>query len=137
MPAITGVKETCLYVEDLERAKRFYSDLLGVRVLVEDARFCALDMAGSGVLLIFVRGGTLAPVQLEGGVIPPHDGAGPVHIGIGIEPADFAEWERRLSEKGIPVESRVRWPRGGESLYFRDPDGHCVELLTRGTWAIY
>jgi catechol 2,3-dioxygenase-like lactoylglutathione lyase family enzyme len=31
----------------------------------------------------------------------------------------------------------VRWPRGGESIYFRDPDGHLVELATPGLWDNY
>ncbi|MFN0129142.1 MAG: hypothetical protein ACKV19_20930 [Verrucomicrobiales bacterium] len=34
----------------------------------------------------------------------------------------------------IPVESRIRWPGGATSLYFRDPDGHAVELATPGLW---
>jgi catechol 2,3-dioxygenase-like lactoylglutathione lyase family enzyme len=31
----------------------------------------------------------------------------------------------------------MEWPRGGTSLYFRDPDGHLVELATPGLWSIY
>jgi catechol 2,3-dioxygenase-like lactoylglutathione lyase family enzyme len=31
----------------------------------------------------------------------------------------------------------MAWPRGGTSLYFRDPDGHLVELATPGLWSIY
>jgi len=27
--------------------------------------------------------------------------------------------------------------RGGHSIYFRDPDGHLLELATPGLWAIY
>jgi catechol 2,3-dioxygenase-like lactoylglutathione lyase family enzyme len=44
---------------------------------------------------------------------------------------------RRLESEDISVESRVTWRRGGQSLYFRDPDGHLVELATPGIWAIY
>jgi hypothetical protein len=40
-------------------------------------------------------------------------------------------------ELGVAVESRVKWQRGGMSLYFRDPDAHSVELATTGTWATY
>ncbi|MDF2970539.1 MAG: glyoxalase, partial [Microvirga sp.] len=42
-----------------------------------------------------------------------------------------------LGERKIPIESRVTWPRGGTSLYFRDPDGHVLELATPGLWATY
>ena len=37
----------------------------------------------------------------------------------------------------IEIESRVTWPGGGTSLYFRDPEGHLLELLTPGVWQIY
>jgi len=35
------------------------------------------------------------------------------------------------------VEGRVDWPAGGKSVYFRDPDGHMLELATPGLWRIY
>ncbi len=30
--------------------------------------------------------------------------------------------------------SEIRWESGACSLYFRDPDGHMIELATRGIW---
>ena len=44
---------------------------------------------------------------------------------------------RELGEQGVAIESKVEWPRGGASLYFRDPDGHLVELITPGCWEVY
>jgi catechol 2,3-dioxygenase-like lactoylglutathione lyase family enzyme len=35
---------------------------------------------------------------------------------------------------GIAIESRITWARGGTSLYFRDPDGHSLEVATPGLW---
>jgi hypothetical protein len=35
------------------------------------------------------------------------------------------------------MESRVKWEAGGESIYFRDPDEHLVELATPGIWPNY
>jgi hypothetical protein len=46
-------------------------------------------------------------------------------------------WKRRLDSEGVAIESIVIWPRGAQSIYFRDPDGHLVELITPGFWAIY
>jgi hypothetical protein len=50
-----------------------------------------------------------------GGVIPPNGGRGDLHLAFSIRAEDFASWERRLDEEGIPIESRVRWDRGGHS----------------------
>jgi len=137
MPHVTGVLETCLYVDDLERAASFYETLFGFERLDSDQRFCALDVAGRCVLILFLRGATREPVRMPGGVIPVHDGAGPLHFAFAIPSEDLPAWEQRLSAAGIALESRVKWPRGGESLYFRDPDNHLVELVTPGTWTIY
>jgi catechol 2,3-dioxygenase-like lactoylglutathione lyase family enzyme len=76
-------------------------------------------------------------VHLPGGTIPPHDGHGPVHLAFSIAAAERETWESRLNEAGIAIEGRTRWPRGGESIYFRDPDGHLLELATPGLWPGY
>jgi catechol 2,3-dioxygenase-like lactoylglutathione lyase family enzyme len=102
-----------------------------------DERFCALDVPGSQVLILFVRGSNPQGTTLPGGTIPPHDGSGPVHIGFRVEANALSAWQSRLRERGIPVESLVKWPSGGASIYFRDPDGHLLELVTPGTWAVY
>jgi catechol 2,3-dioxygenase-like lactoylglutathione lyase family enzyme len=137
MTKLTDVKETALYVDDMSRARRFYLDVLGLEPLVEDERFCALDVGGRHVLLLFVRGSSKGDTQLPGGVIPPHDGAGPVHVAFAVDAGELEEWEARLRERAVEVLSHVEWPRGGRSLYFRDPDGHLLELLTPGVWSTY
>jgi len=137
MPAVTGVVETCLYVDDLERAARFYQDILGFRRLTADERMCALCVAEHGLLLLFRKGGTPDPIPTAGGVIPPHDGSGTQHVAFGIPVSARADWRRRLEESGIAIESAVDWPRGGHSLYFRDPDHNLLELITPGVWEIY
>jgi catechol 2,3-dioxygenase-like lactoylglutathione lyase family enzyme len=132
------IKETCLYVADLPRAIRFYTDLFGYTVMNSDDRFAALSVAGQDVLLLFLQGATLEPAVLpNGGVIPPHDGTGQNHLGLAIPASELTMWDARLAERGIAIESRVTWDRGGVSLYFRDPDGHLLELLTPGIWPIY
>ena len=129
--------ETALYVDDLERAARFYEGALDLSALTSDGRFRAYDIGGRSVLLLFQRGATLETVALAGGTIPPHDGHGPLHIAFAIDKDDLSAWERRLGEGGIPIEGRTDWPRGGRSVYFRDPDGNLLELATSGLWRIY
>jgi catechol 2,3-dioxygenase-like lactoylglutathione lyase family enzyme len=134
---VTGVLEYGIYVDDVPRSAEFYRRTFGFERLEGDERFCALNVAGKHVFLIFKKGGTLLPMPLPGGVLPPHDGSGQLHFAFSIPAADLADWEKRLAENNIAIESRVDWPRGGHSIYFRDPDGHLVELITPGCWAIY
>jgi catechol 2,3-dioxygenase-like lactoylglutathione lyase family enzyme len=131
------VLETCLYVDDLDRAARFYEDVLGLAVLTSDSRFRAYDVGGQSVLLLFRRGATLETVHMPGGTIPPHDGHGPLHAAFAVGADALAAWEARLAAHGIAIEGRTTWRRGGISIYFRDPDGHLLELATPGLWAIY
>jgi catechol 2,3-dioxygenase-like lactoylglutathione lyase family enzyme len=137
MAVVTGILETALYVEDLGRSVQFYQSLFGLGQLASDERFCALNVVGQQVLLLFRKGACGAPAILPGGTIPPHDAGGQIHLAFSIPAAELSVWERQLLEHHIPIEGRVRWPRGGESVYFRDPDGHLVELATPGVWAIY
>jgi catechol 2,3-dioxygenase-like lactoylglutathione lyase family enzyme len=147
MPRVTGVLETCLYVADVERSARFYERLFGFERMVSDERFCAFavtaenprgqEIAARAVLILFRQGATAQPIVLPGGVIPGHDGIGQLHFAFAIRAEDLPAWEKRLAETGVAIESRVHWELGGDSLYFRDPDGHLAELATPGIWPIY
>jgi catechol 2,3-dioxygenase-like lactoylglutathione lyase family enzyme len=137
-PAINGVLETALYVDDLPRAKKFYQEVLGFRLMKGDGvRFQAFDDGAGRVLLLFKRGGTQVPVEAPGIIIPPHDGSGPQHVGFAISAESYEPWKARLIALGITIESEGDWPRGGKSLYFRDKDGHLLELITPGIWDVY
>ena len=133
-PVVTGVLETALYVADVPRAETFYQSLFGFPKLDGDARFTALKVPGRQVLLLFKQGASTQPIPLPFGVIPPHDGAGQLHFALSIPAAELTPWVECLRARGIAIESRVTWPRGGASLYFRDPDGNLVELATPGLW---
>ena len=137
MPQLDAVLETALYVDDLDRAARFYSEVLELAPLYRDTRMCAFSVGGKSVLLIFPRGAALQTVHMPGGTIPPHDGHGPLHLAFAITADALAEWEARLTRHEVKIEGRTKWSRGGESIYFRDPDGHLLELATPGLWAIY
>jgi len=137
MPAIGSVLETSLYVDQLPRSIDFYQRVFGFAQLVSDDRFCALNVSSKQVLLLFVKHGTTEPITIPGGVIPPHDGDGQTHLAFTISKDDETAWTEHLKAAGIAIESRVAWPRGGFSLYFRDPDGHLLELVSPGCWEIY
>jgi catechol 2,3-dioxygenase-like lactoylglutathione lyase family enzyme len=137
MPSVLGVLETVLYVDAFERACPFYENVLGFNSIYRDQRLCAYDVGSRGVLLLFLRGHSLETVKLPGGTIPPHDGSGPVHIAFSVAVDELAAWETQLAGANVAIEGRTQWPRGGTSIYFRDPDGHLLELATPGLWPGY
>jgi catechol 2,3-dioxygenase-like lactoylglutathione lyase family enzyme len=137
MPALGGIIETALYVEDMDRASQFYENILGLRRIAGDDRLRAYSVADRDVLLLFKRGATAQPVRIPAGLIPPHDGSGQNHFALAISATELGAWEKQLSGHSIEIESRVHWPLGGTSIYFRDPDGNLLELATPGMWSIY
>jgi catechol 2,3-dioxygenase-like lactoylglutathione lyase family enzyme len=137
MPSIRHILETALYCNDPGAVAEFYREVLGLATLYQDDRLVALDAGGQTVLLLFRRGASSEGVTAAGGQIPGHDGAGALHVAFAVGPDDLPDWEARLRAHRISIESRVSWPRGGVSLYVRDPEGHSVELATPGVWASY
>jgi catechol 2,3-dioxygenase-like lactoylglutathione lyase family enzyme len=137
MPPIGRVLETSLYVDPLERSIEFYERVFGFPKLASDARFCAFSVSGQQVLLLFRKGASLEPIRIPGGIIPPCDGSGSLHVAFTIAASDEDHWKNWLEQNGVAIQSRVTWPLGGASLYFRDPDGHLLELVTPGCWTIY
>ena len=136
-PEFYGILETSLYVDDLDRSASFYTTLFGSVELVRDDRLCALSLGDHQVLLLFRKGASQRPGVTPGGTIPPHDGQGDLHMAVGIPATDLDAWRQKLDSLGISLESTVHWPKGGTSLYFRDPDNHSIELATPGTWEVF
>jgi catechol 2,3-dioxygenase-like lactoylglutathione lyase family enzyme len=129
---ILAVVETGVYVDDLDRAEAFYRDLLGLAVIgKEPGRHVFFRVGSSTVLLAFLTDATL-----RGDLLPAHGARGPGHFALGVPADSLAAWRERLAAHGVAVEKEVRWPRGGRSIYFRDPAGNSVELLTPGLWGL-
>jgi catechol 2,3-dioxygenase-like lactoylglutathione lyase family enzyme len=130
--------ETALYLDDVGLEARFYQDLFGFRLLSGStepgAIFAALEVPGQTVLLCFKKGANAQPVDTGRGMIPPHGGEGSLHLAFAIPTDSYHSWKTILVARNINVESEVHWPRGGRSLYFRDPAGNLIELATPGLW---
>lgn len=137
VPVLDGILETALYVDDLERSSAFWGGVMGLAPLASDARFRAYDAGRQGVLLLFLKGATSETVHLPGGTIPPHHGDGHLHLAFAIPADSLAAWEAHLATRHIEIEGQTQWPKGGTSIYFRDPDGHLAELATPGLWKTY
>jgi catechol 2,3-dioxygenase-like lactoylglutathione lyase family enzyme len=130
-PRSEGLLESSLYVDDVVRSTRFYGKIFGFRVINDfGERGCALQAGNRQVLLLFKKGGSR--------LIPsPHDGDGELHVAFAVPASEVASWEAWLQENGIAMEEKRTWELGGQSLYFRDPDRHLVEIATPGVWSIY
>ena len=133
-PGVNGILETALYVESAARSAAFYQRIFGFEVIdfaggekLDDAsRLCAMRAGDRDVLLLFKRGGTRDT-----------NATGSIHVAFGIARSDLAAWEKWLAQQGVPIEFRQTWKYGGEALFFRDPDGHLLEVVTPGVWTIY
>jgi catechol 2,3-dioxygenase-like lactoylglutathione lyase family enzyme len=136
-PRVSHLLETALYVADLDSSRAFYQRVFGFEVFMQDHRMCALRVPGSGVLLLFRHDGSLHPSPTPGGIIPPHGGGGELHLCFAIPVASLDAWVGHLAAQEVPIESRVVQAFRGTSLYFRDPDGHSLEVASPGLWPNY
>ncbi|HMO57697.1 MAG TPA: VOC family protein [Roseiflexaceae bacterium] len=131
MAGINGILETALYVDDPQHSAAFYQGLFNCASVAVSDRLIALAVVPGQVLLLFKKRASLALGPTA------HDGDGQLHIAFAIAAEDLDAWRIQLHNSGIAViEDRV-WELGGRSLFFRDPDGHLVELGTPGIWANY
>jgi catechol 2,3-dioxygenase-like lactoylglutathione lyase family enzyme len=129
---IQAIIETAIYVDDLDGAEVFYRDVLDLPVVgKEQGRQVFFRVGSSNVLLVF-----LAKTTLKGEHLPAHGAKGPGHFALGIEAGDLNAWRQKLTQKGVSIEKEVEWPRGGKSIYLRDPAGNLVELVTPGIWGL-
>ncbi len=128
---ITGVYETVLYGDDVPAMVDFYARTLGLRVVDgPDELSAAFRLADGGMLLVFDPARSGRP----GRPVPSHGWRGPGHIAFRIPDGTHAAWRDALRAHGVPIEREVEWPRGGRSLYVRDPAGNSVELTADELW---
>jgi len=131
-PRVNGILETSLYVEYPTRSVEFYRRVFGFEPIDTDqnvtdhTRLCALRAGDRSVLLLFKKGATADT-----------NATGAIHVAFGISRSELAAWEAWLSQQGVSIELRKTWKYGGEALYFRDPDGHLLEVVTPGVWSIF
>ena len=129
-----AVLESALYVDDLPAAEAFYGGKLGLEPIGRMDGRHAFFRCGSGVVLIFDPAATEVVDPAAALPVPPHGARGPGHLCFAAEPLGIRAWRERLGALGIAIESEVRWPGGGRSLYFRDPAGNSLEIAEARIW---
>jgi len=127
---VKAVLETCLYASDLDAAERFYKDVLGLKYYSRVPGRHVFFRCGDGMFLVF------NPAATSGPGFPAHGAQGPGHVAFRISANDFEQWREILRGKAVTIEAEVDWPRGGHSIYFRDPAGNSVELASAAVWGL-
>ena len=127
-----GILETCIYVDDLAAAQRFYCDVLGLQFVSQQEGRHLFLRCGSRMLLLFDPQQSSDP----DGDLPPHGTIGHGHLAFAVRSAELDAWKDRLTRAGVEIECEVQWPSGGRSYYFRDPSGNSLELAMPGIWGI-
>lgn len=127
----TGVVEIVLMVQDVERSRKFYSDVLGLRVISPDLRGPVFLQAGED--------GAGVPNQIVLVPRPPQAPAFPAerpfrsfhHLGLEIPRGSLDETRRQLEAHGFEVRTGEHPFLPVEAIYIDDPDGNEVELVAR------
>lgn len=125
MTTILNVAEAVLYVADLERARPFYTEVLGLPVTADFGDACFLQTGPDSTLILF----ELETLLKRESVIPGHGARGRGHVALAIPAEEMDDWRERLSAHGVAIEHEQDWPQGTHSIYFRDPDDNSIELI--------
>ena len=129
MKEVTKIKETCLYLHDLEGAKRFYHDKLGFEVISYVPMRHIFFRVGASVLLCF------NPSDSKNKVSPPgHFAEGNQHFAFEVHPEAYEASKKKIKGMGIEITDSVTWRSGQESFYFNDPEGNVLEIVPLGVW---
>ena len=126
---IKQIKETCLYVQDLDRTKAFYHDILGLPLYSHVKDRHIFFKAGTSMLLCFLPEVTKAEQNL-----PPHYAYGKQHIAFEVSAAVYNKWKKQLLSKEIKIIHQQHWRDDLHSFYFEDPNGHLLEIVPEGIW---
>jgi len=124
------ILETCLYVDDLEKAQEFYEQVFGLELYGKVEGRHVFFRCGHGMFLLFNPVRTAQP----SGPVPAHGSQGAGHAAFAMSREEIPGWREHLIKVGVAIEKEIAWPSGGYSIYLRDPAGNSVELATPQTW---
>jgi len=113
-----------LIVEDLDRALRFYTEVLGLRLAHRSGDYAQLATGATRVGL-YTRDAMAKTLGTP--LKKPSQNAPGFEIGFKVPDADaaFSELVARGASPTMPPTTR---PWGQRTAYVRDPDGHLIEL---------
>lgn len=124
------IKETCLYVNDLDGARKFFHEVLELPLISYLPGKHVFFKAGTSVLLCF------NPEDSKLKESPPaHYGKGKQHFAFEVRGEEYAGAKKWIMSKGIAITDEVTWQDGAKSFYFEDPEGNVLEIVPdKGIW---
>ena len=115
------LRYSIIFVNDLDRSRRFYADLLGVPIRSEGRSSIELDTGTT----------TLALHQAHLGVSHHHPPTAAGSVRIGFYTEDLVTLHRKLIEAGVPCISPPEGRFGLSVGLYEDPDGVQFTLAER------
>ena len=117
------LNHTIVHCQDREATAAFYADLLGLETPATYGPFLVLELANE-VSLDFLQTGP---------------DVHPQHYAFLVTEDEFDEIFGRILERGLPHwadphqehPGEINRNDGGRGVYFEDPDGHLLEIITR------
>jgi catechol 2,3-dioxygenase-like lactoylglutathione lyase family enzyme len=113
----TGIDHLVLHVTDVQRAKKFYTEILGMKVYRENDRQVFLHAGQQGVALFKKQG---EPPLTTGNDLN--------HLALNVATGIYEALKADLENHGVAVTGR---PGEDRCIYFQDPDGHRLQLMVR------
>jgi glyoxylase I family protein len=113
----SGIDHIVLHCSDVRRSKQFYTEILGMSVYREDNRQVFLRAGGQGVALFEKTGD-----------VPLAAGSDLNHLALNVASGSYESLKAELESHGVAVGGR---PGDDHCIYFRDPDGHRLQLTFR------
>ena len=126
---IKQIKETCIYMQDLDQAHNFYHGLLGLPIISRVEGKHIFFRAGISVLLCFNPEDSRNKKSP-----PPHFAKGKYHFAFEVAEADYLVEKQKLISNGVKITDEVEWRNGLKSCYFEDPAGNVLEIVPAGVW---
>jgi len=124
MVEIKGVAHFTIPVSDMERSRRFYTDVVGMKHLatVPSGQMAFFDAGGTCIILVKRE----APIQRQ------QEGSDGVHHAFIIGKDRYQAALDHVRAHGVEIffeEDRQGGVVNGPRAYFRDPDGTCLEFI--------
>ena len=112
---ITHIDHVSVLVTDLDRSRRFYGGVLGLREIAKPRTFTFSVLwydLGTGQLHLLLK--------------PQPDAVSPRHCALRVADIDAAR--RHFRAHGVPFDETVLIP-GADRFFVSDPDGNRIEII--------